>query len=823
MKSKDKNILVKTRNVAHILIATTIAFSGCRQEYIDEYFDTYDESHPVSFTTHTDILTRGTPVNSVNEMTSMGVFSSATGEAQWNEATSAPGKMFNTRLDQKDGKWNYANGEIYWGAEDITHNYTFFAYAPFGDQHNGITIKSSLSTPGIPVLTYTVPKNVTQQPDLMVSVPRYNMHPVSNVPLQMKHALTSIGFQIKGYKPEYDEKITGISISGVSVSGDLSLDGKNIVWKNLGAPTKTDFSASINNDAGKNYYSVTGSMSENLIAADGYLMMIPQALGKDAKVTITFSDKSTKEISLDEQKWEAGKRISYNITMVDSGIILLTPEYTVLSPAIHPPENPLPGQTGQTLTVISQDAYGNPDKKPWTLSSNSGWLMLSLDKTKQVPTLSGEGTQTVYLYATANNHQNSAVREAIVTLNYNGKNVAESYIKQNKENPKPEPVHHRASIAGAFWKHNQTGERIVQVNVGNNTGMWTAMVTFYDNHWEPTNGDGVLLATSGSLDETIGTDSPENAEKHQMTGYNYSSTVSGTAGQGEAITFRIGLEKQFAKFKTNPDLYPARYAVIELLYNNHTKTQNIYLRQGEGDDYLMRKSDLGPENITRSSAARFSPYNLTAETLNAQINSSNPAIFTEFPSQVGAFFQHASSKYKNYAWDPHSSSLSVDWSYQATTYDHTHEVGPANYRRPKDENILTSELRQSLWKNYTTAGTFASNDNFVFGYYADGFYDRRISEESDHKTNGVVAAGHRTVAYGGGLFFNSATNASLFFPIGGYRYNTTGILIWDGFKGYYLTSEGASGSKMLTLQYENFAAVENYTSPAALNIRSVRN
>ena len=819
MKTTDTSILVKARHIAYLLLVVATLLNGCRKELMDEpYAPPYDASKPVSFSAQLDVVTRGTPVNSVDQMTSMGVFAASTGASDWSDAI-APGMMFNTRLNNNKGVWTYAKEDIYWGTKEITDRFTFFAYAPYAEvgADNGIKINGSATTPGIPSLTYTVPTDVKKQPDLMVAA-RYNMRPVGNVPLQMKHALTNIGFRIAG---KGGEKVTGISISGVAVSGDLSIDGRNIVWRNLGVPTNTDFSASLNYDAGRNYYSVTENMYANLIASDGYLMMIPQELGKDAKVTITFADKTTKEINLNGHIWEAGKQISYNISLTDSGSILLTPDYVLLAPALHPED----GKIGQTLTVISQDSKGNPDNKQWVLSAPNpaGWLRLSFDSNDKNPegsTVSGEGTQTVYIYATRNT---SAIREATATLSYNGENVAESRIVQLYENPTLEAVHDRASIVGAFWRHNQTGERIVQVNVGNNTGMWTAKVTFYDKHWDPTNGDGVLLATSGSLDEKLGTDSPEDAEKHQMTGYNYSSSVSGIVGQGEEITFRIGLEKQFTKFKTNPDTYPARYAVIELWYSNHTKMQEIYLRQGEGDDYLMRKSDPpGYGNVTRDNAVRFSPYNQKAERLNEAVNSSNPAIFTEYPSQAGAYFQHASDKNKNYAWDPHNPGIVANWEYTGVAYDLSHEVGPGSYRRPKDDNSIYSEIRQSLWLNYTTKTPpllFENNDNLAYGYYADGFYDRRSIERSNFTTNGIVDAGRPTVAYGGALFFNPITNASLFFPVGGYRYNTNGKLEYPGLKGYYLTS----GNQVLAFQNEGWAAMGDPMGTAGLNLRSVRN
>jgi hypothetical protein len=44
-------------------------------------------------------------------------------------------------------------------------------------------------------------------------------------------------------------------------------------------------------------------------------MMIPQTLGANARVRITLSDGTSKEIALNAYEWKAGKRVTYNIDM----------------------------------------------------------------------------------------------------------------------------------------------------------------------------------------------------------------------------------------------------------------------------------------------------------------------------------------------------------------------------------------------------------------------------------------------------------------------------------------------------------------------------
>jgi hypothetical protein len=318
------------KNVSRILfLCAATLLVGCIKDIhgIDE--ESYDPAAPVRFVTNT--ATRGAIVDNVSKMTTMGVFCSYTGTTDWTDEATL-GKMFNQQLNYNSGKWEYPTGhEQYWGADNLTDRYTFFAYAPYGTgvydastntSGNGLVVSGSSASTGVPSLTYSVPVKVENQPDLMVAVPKKNVRPTgAAVALSMKHALTSVAFQIAGD----GDKVKGIAITGVSVSGTLSVDGETVTWSGLGAATTTDFSASLNYDEGQNYYTTTETMSTNLIAGDGYLMMIPQTLTADAKVIVTMDDDTTKELTLGTTTWTAGQRITYNITMPqgppDGGVI----------------------------------------------------------------------------------------------------------------------------------------------------------------------------------------------------------------------------------------------------------------------------------------------------------------------------------------------------------------------------------------------------------------------------------------------------------------------------------------------------------------------
>jgi hypothetical protein len=408
----------------------------------------------------------------------------------------------------------------------------------------------------------------------------------------------------------------------------------------------------------------------------------------------------------------------------------------------------------------------------------------------------------------------------VILKNSEGVIVGTTTVRQSGTNPVPESVNKTVSCVGAFWRHNETGERVVKIEVGANHGAWTAMVSFTDSKWKPLSGDGIVVAAGDSDDPKIGTPSPGNAESFTLHGEGFANSVSGYIEANGILTFRIGLEKTFDAFHKVDN--PARYAVVELWYANHTKMQHIYLRQGEGDDYVMRPD--APD--FRSAARKFSPYNLTAKTPNAQVAhngiGNNPGLFVEYPSQIGAFFQWGNNgAYLRYAWDTHTQELSTlvsmtfaqsSWFMLPYPWNDNYETCPDGYRRPEDHaTVANSEMRQSLWLHPPT-GDANSRTNYIYGYYADGFYDRRTAVRLNGTSVGIVHYQQDDAAYGGGLFYNPVTKASLFLPVSASRGMVYGELsnsvghtsyYWtrtqkDVMTGYALTQSNENGLVMGT-------------------------
>ena len=432
---------------------------------------------------------------------------------------------------------------------------------------------------------------------------------------------------------------------------------------------------------------------------------------------------------------------------------------------------------------------------------------------------------------------------------------------------------------GAFWKADQTGERLIRMprmSDGTIDSVWTAQVI--------EGRDWILLDTLMTTDPNVGwrTGANESAVENgndfesnsarQLATPTASTFVSGMVRAStdpdfkpgnDQIYFRIGLKNKYIPTSTKP----VRYGFVLLTYGNNRYRNRIWVRQGEGDDYLMRENDASTGDFvsaTRPAAVLFSPYNLTTSgRINTPVSINGatgqpepPAVFTEYPSQAGAIFQWANDTYKRYAyspvgagvvpWDmtPNATGFWTDVTYHLSTI---YETCPAGYRRPADgvtdspvgtttlspANMILSELRQSLLLNpVATDNAETTNTNSVYGYYADGFFDRRaIVTSDDNILNSAVSAGNNNIAYRGRLFYNPKPDsyASIFFPSAGYRLTNSpvGTLTYAGAVGYYWSSSSPNsianggGGKAISFN-STIVNFSSYDRPYGFSIRCVR-
>ena len=285
---------------------------------------------------------------------------------------------------------------------------------------------------------------------------------------------------------------------------------------------------------------------------------------------------------------------------------------------------------------------------------------------------------------------------------------------------------------GAFFRNNETGERIISgqqkrkddvVNERpedfNQIRPWRARVE---------QGDFIILSTTPSFDQQVGTDNPGDPEKQVVRPNEYKGE-DGTYVEGRGrIYFRIGTTGKYTEnspryAKIRLDRYGGRYGTEDHEY--WEITEYLYIRQGETSDYIMRPGTEDPitegplKNASRNYARKIPAFNLTSSEYLAGGNPPYSPVgykqgkFVEYPTQGGAFFQWGLPKdededYYRLAYHPTVSSVSYwnnkikflngndlflpTWDTNSISpdplynygYGETFETCPSGYHRPSD-------------------------------------------------------------------------------------------------------------------------------------------
>lgn len=506
------------------------------------------------------------------------------------------------------------------------------------------------------------------------------------------------------------------------------------------------------------------------------------------------------------------------------------------------------------------------------------------------------GTYKLTLSAENEDGSNALQREITVKIVQNGKRLQFYH-------PAIEESDGATGYAGAFWKDNQRGERII---MGQHARAGTYANTIVN--WSAWVDDDpkkiVVLSTTPSLDPNVGTANPGNAENFLVTP-NSQKGEDGKSVTGKGrIYFRIGLTE------TNTTNVP-RYATVKLRYYlwgwGDPVEATIYLRQGEKPDYLY---------TGRTGSRAFAVYNMTHSSFlttpttslfSIVVNRGN-ASEVDFPTKAGAHFQWARLKSGSYDSYANEAGTSTDydnfgyralnprpdkdaigltgwgWSYYKTyqyltwdngntteSYSTDYEICPTGYHRPNDGSISggpiashnssqaeanASEWRASIFANPMTGDgnelynpsnpDFNSNrtsdgqatlpsyyapvslpGNMTFGFYADGYFDRRPVEQNFLPGNIVqfgVTIKSANAAYWGCLFFNGSK--SLFFPAAGRRnYGVKGAdeagTLQHPSAGFYMTASAADVPEDKGTTHVDWSSVWNmelsYMTPAPIS------
>lgn len=212
------------------------------------------------------------------------------------------GDLFHNQEAKKEGSNWFVAGNKTW---PLDCSVSFYAYAPYNDaslslQGNDAVVKNK-------TIHYTANTvDLSKQPDLIVAKSENNAFTSSTankaVGLSFSHALTAITFSISA--DMIPGTVKSITVSGVYGQGDY--DFSKASWVPL-ANSSSTYAITLN-------ASVKAGESKALTDKNSALMMIPQVLGADAKVSMVFNDDAkdkTVSFSLDGTSWTAGKHITY--------------------------------------------------------------------------------------------------------------------------------------------------------------------------------------------------------------------------------------------------------------------------------------------------------------------------------------------------------------------------------------------------------------------------------------------------------------------------------------------------------------------------------
>lgn len=266
-------------------------------------------------------------------------------------------------LAPKDSKWEYTP-HMFWPA---AKKLSFMAYASdIAFAKAGISFAPATDAPDS--IKYSVPKEVANQPDLLVST-LFNHAQADNVFLTMKHALACVSFC--GDSPDKSVYVKSITLRNVCGIGSLALNSSEIKWKldESNSAIKV-LEAGIKDDE---VLQQAPTSPNYLMTETGYLMMLPQKL-KNAAIDVLYwngtDDKGNKIVTYmlptedpAYAAWKPGQKYVYKFgTQSEDVTVVYYEKYADNSYGLYYYEE---GQQQNTIVdkVIEEAGYGILTKK----------------------------------------------------------------------------------------------------------------------------------------------------------------------------------------------------------------------------------------------------------------------------------------------------------------------------------------------------------------------------------------------------------------------------------------------------------------------------
>lgn len=195
-----------------------MAMTSCSSEDLTSGTTQANET-PISFSTYLGRAAEsrvGETTSTSIQTSGFGVFASYTTD-DWNDNT--PNFMFNQKVDHSQNGWSYTPVK-YW---TNSGKFSFFAYAPYGTDNNGITTYSENTAAGAPVLKITVPTDVSKMIDFVAANAMNKTYSTSDdgeVKFVLKHEMTRAAFKAttaQGIDGNTSVTVTGITLKGTKL------------------------------------------------------------------------------------------------------------------------------------------------------------------------------------------------------------------------------------------------------------------------------------------------------------------------------------------------------------------------------------------------------------------------------------------------------------------------------------------------------------------------------------------------------------------------------------------------------------------------------
>ena len=275
--------------------------------------------------------------------------------------------LFQNEEATQNGSYWFTSSNATW---PLDGSVSFYAYAPYNE--------TSLSFDDFvknKTIRYTANTDFSKQPDLIVAKSESNAFTSSTankaVGLSFNHALTAITFSISA--DMIPGTVKSITVSGVYGQGDY--DFSNASWPSTSLANPSTYVIRLN-DA-----SVKAGESKALTDKNSALMMIPQDLDANAKVSMVFNDgkkDKTVSFSLDGTSWDAGKHITYvlsssKITTLKMGSLTYPTAWNSVIRTAYDPSNTSAGLfvVNEDKTVIDANVQLTYDGTSWSLPKGS--------------------------------------------------------------------------------------------------------------------------------------------------------------------------------------------------------------------------------------------------------------------------------------------------------------------------------------------------------------------------------------------------------------------------------------------------------------------